>query len=106
MSTVSLDSLSWIKSELERTLEIARQRLDAYAEEPRHRELLDEFVDRVHQVVGTLTMVEVNGGRMLAEHMEQLCRAVQEGRLGSSRDNLEPLMRASLELTDYLDRMV
>jgi len=107
MSTVSLDSLSWIKTELERTLETARQRLDAYAEDPKHQpELLDEFVERIHQVVGTLTMVEVNGGRMLAEHMQQLGQAVRDGRIGPERETLEPLMRGSLELTDYLDRMV
>ncbi len=106
MSTVSLDSLSWIKTELERTLETARQRLDAFAEEPTQAELLAEFVERIHQVVGILTMVEVQGGRMLAEHMESLARAVQNKRLAVAHENLEPLMRGSLELTDYLDRMV
>lgn len=106
MSSVNLDSLTWIKTELERSLEASRQRLDAFAEEPRNKGLLAEVVDHLHQVAGTLTMVEVRGGQMLAEHLEALARAVKEGRVPPERGNLEPLMRGCLELSDYLDRMV
>ena len=106
MAGASLDSLSWIKGELERLLETARQRLNAYAEEPEERDLLAEYVRLVHQVVGTLTLVSVRGARLLAEHMERLGRAVLEGRLPVDTARLEPLMRASIELSDYLDRVV
>lgn len=106
MSSVNLDSLTWIKSELERSLEASRQRLDAFAEEPQKTGLLAEVVDHLHQVSGTLTMVEVRGGQMLAEHLEALTRAIKEGRLSTERTHLEPLMRGCLELSDYLDRMV
>lgn len=106
MSSVNLDSLTWIKTEIERSLEASRQRLDAFAEEPRNRGLLSEVAEYLHQVAGTLTMVEVRGGQMLAEHLEALTLAVKEGRLSPDRVNLEPLMRGCLELSDYLDRMV
>jgi len=106
MSSVNLDSLTWIKTELERSLEASRQRLDAFAEEPENTALLADVVDHLHQVAGTLTMVEVRGGQMLAEHLEALTRAVREGRISTERAHLEPLMRGCLELSDYLDRMV
>ncbi len=106
MSSVNLDSLTWIKTELERSLEASRQRLDAFAEEPKNTALLAEVVEYLHQVAGTLTMVEVRGGQMLAEHLEALTRAVREGRISAERSHLEPLMRGCLELSDYLDRMV
>ena len=106
MAEASLDSLSWIKDELERLLETARHRLNAYAEEPEERNLLAEYVRLVHQVVGTLTLVSVRGARLLAEHMERLGRAFLEGRLPVDTARLEPLMRASIELSDYLDRVV
>ncbi len=106
MSSVNLDSLTWIKTELERSLEASRQRLDAFAEEPENTALLTDVVDHLHQVAGTLTMVEVRGGQMLAEHLEALTRAVREGRISTERAHLEPLMRGCLELSDYLDRMV
>ena len=106
MSSVNLDSLTWIKTELERSLEASRQRLDAFAEETKNTALLAEVVDHLHQVAGTLTMVEVRGGQMLAEHLEALTRAVREGRISAERSHLEPLMRGCLELSDYLDRMV
>jgi len=106
MSSVNLDSLTWIKTELERSLDASRQRLDAFAEEPENRALLREVAEYLHQVAGTLTMVEVRGGQMLAEHLEALTRVVYEGRLSPERSHLEPLMRGCLELSDYLDRMV
>jgi chemosensory pili system protein ChpA (sensor histidine kinase/response regulator) len=106
MANVNLDSLTWIKTELERSLDSARQRLDAFAEEPDNRELLREVVELLHQVAGTLTMVEVHGGRLLAEHLEALAQMLYTGHLPPERTVLEPLMRGCLELSDYLDRMV
>lgn len=106
MANVNLDSLTWIKIELERSLDSARQRLDAFAEEPDNRESLQEVVALLHQVGGTLTMVEVRGGQLLAEHLEALAQMLHTGRLPPERSNLEPLMRGCLELSDYLDRMV
>ncbi len=106
MANVNLDSLTWIKTELERSLDLARQRLDAFAEEPDNRELLHEVVELLHQVAGTLTMVEVHGGRLLAEHLEALAQMLYTGHLSPERTVLEPLMRGCLELSDYLDRMV
>lgn len=106
MSSASIDSLTWIKAELERTLEAARRRLDAYAEERDDPALFDEFIDHTHQVAGTFAMLEVRGGRMLAEHGESLARAVRDERVPGSPEAFELLMRSNLELTDYLDRMV
>lgn len=106
MANVNLDSLTWIKIELERSLDSARQRLDAFAEEPENRESLQDVVTLLHQVGGTLTMVEVRGGQLLAEHLEALAKMLHTGRLSPERSNLEPLMRGCLELSDYLDRMV
>ncbi len=105
MSTASLDSLSWIKTELERALESARRRLDAYAEEPEKQVLLDEFIESTHQAAGTFAMIAVRGGEMLAGHMEELARAIRDGSRPADSRNFEVLMRASLELSGYLERM-
>ena len=51
-------------------------------------------------------MVEVHGGRLLAEHLEALAQMLYTGHLPPERTTLEPLMRGCLELSDYLDRMV
>jgi chemosensory pili system protein ChpA (sensor histidine kinase/response regulator) len=112
MSNASFDSLIWIKSELERTLETARRRLDAYAEASDNPALLEAFIAGVHQVAGAFTMIEMRGGQMLAEHMEALARAIREGPGEGSRPGepeafelLKLLMRAALELSNYLERM-
>ncbi|MGH8273091.1 MAG: Hpt domain-containing protein [Gammaproteobacteria bacterium] len=106
MSTANLDSLVWIKTELERTLETARRCLDAYAEEPDNHALFDEFAAELHQAAGTFSMIEVRGGYLLASHMESLAQAIRDGRLKGDNESLELLMRGCIELSDYLERMV
>lgn len=106
MSTVTLDSLLWIKVELDKTLERARQFLDAFAEEPEQRDLLARVIERLHQIGGTLQMVEVRGGVLLIEHMEALAKAIYQKNRPATRETLEPLMRATFEIGDYLERLV
>ncbi|MGH7057634.1 MAG: Hpt domain-containing protein, partial [Acetobacteraceae bacterium] len=106
MLTVSLDSLAWIKPEIERSLEAARRRLDAYSEERDKPELFDEFAENLHQATGSFSMLELPGGRELAEQMEALAAAVRDGRLTGDLENFELLMRGCLELSDYLDGLL
>ena len=59
----------------------------------------------VHQVHGTLQMVEFYGAALLAEEMEQLAKALMEGRVTNQGEALEVLMQAILQLPVYLDRI-
>ncbi len=59
----------------------------------------------VHQVHGTLQMVEFYGAALLAEEMEQLTQALLDGRVGNQNEALEVLMQAILQLPAYLDRI-
>lgn len=59
----------------------------------------------VHQVHGTLQMVEFYGAALLAEEMEQLSKALMEGRVANQGEALEVLMQAILQLPVYLDRI-
>ena len=52
----------------------------------------------VHQVHGTLQMVEFFGAALLAEEMEQLARALLEGRVANQGEALEVMMQAILQL--------
>ena len=50
-------------------------------------------------------MVEFFGAALLAEEMEQLARALLEGRVANQGEALEVMMQAILQLPVYLDRI-
>ncbi|HET7370291.1 MAG TPA: Hpt domain-containing protein [Gammaproteobacteria bacterium] len=106
MNQLATDSLLWIKGELDGLLLHARQGLEAYAENRDDSEALDRCVQSLHQIQGTLRIVEVHGAALLAEEMEAVATALQDGTLKVSDDVLEALMRAILQLPDYLERVV
>ena len=106
MSQVASDSLLWIKNELDHTLVRARQALEAYVEHPDGGEALGQCLEFLHQVQGTLRIVEVYGAAMLAEEMESVVRGLSSGELQRNDAAFEVLMRAMLQLPDYLERVI
>src|SRR5690606_37402179 len=59
----------------------------------------------LHQVSGTLQMVEFYGAALLAEEVENLAQSLMSGKVTRSEDAQEVLMRAILQLPAYLDRV-
>ena len=106
MTQVASDSLLWIKTELDNSLVRARQQLEAYVENQDDKAKLEECLAQLHQVQGTLRMVEVYGAAMLAEEMEAVAQALVDGKVSEPDDAYETLMRAMLQLPDYLERIV
>ncbi|WP_300656615.1 Hpt domain-containing protein, partial [Pseudomonas sp.] len=98
-------ALEWVKGEIAETLKQARQALEAYVENPQDSTRMRFCLTYVHQVHGTLQMVEFYGAALLAEEMEHLARALMEGRVASQGEALEVLMQAILQLPVYLDRI-
>ena len=106
MSQVASDSLLWIKNELDHTLVRARQALETYVEHAEDKEALTQCLELLHQVQGTLRIVEVYGAAMLAEEMEAVVRGFESGEVQRSDAAFEVLMRAMLQLPDYLERVI
>ncbi len=98
-------ALEWVKGEIAETLKQARQALEAFVENPQDPTRMRFCLAYVHQVHGTLQMVEFYGAALLAEEMEQLSQALMEGRVASQGEALEVLMQAILQLPVYLDRI-
>ncbi len=98
-------ALEWVKGEIAETLKQARQALEAFVENPQDSTRLRFCQTYVHQVLGTLQMVEFYGAALLAEEMEHLTQALVEGRASNQREALEVLMQAILQLPIYLDRI-
>ena len=98
-------TLSWVKKELDETLKQAAEALEAYVQDPRDSAQLQFCGTHLHQVHGILQMLELFGASMLVEEMEQLVEALLRGRAGNRDDSYEVLMRAILQLSDYLERI-
>lgn len=98
-------ALEWVKGEIAETLKQARQALEEFVENPEDSTRLRFCLTYVHQVHGTLQMVEFFGAALLAEEMEQLAQALLEDRVNNLAESLEVMMQAILQLPLYLDRI-
>ena len=98
-------ALEWVKGEIQDTLQQAQQSLEAYVEHPADRSRLRFCLSYLHQVHGTLQMVEFYGAALLAEEMEAVALALTEGSLTNEQDGLEVLMQAIIQLPHYLEHV-
>ncbi|TBW07116.1 hybrid sensor histidine kinase/response regulator [Azotobacter chroococcum subsp. isscasi] len=98
-------ALEWVKGEIAETLKQARHALEAFVESPQDLSRIRFCLAYIHQVQGTLQMVEFYGAALLAEEMEQLAQAMLDDRTGNRGEALEVLMQAILQLPVYLERI-
>ena len=103
--TYDYSTLNWVKGEIDETLDQARQALESYVDDPEDEIQLQFCVNHLHQVHGTLKMVELYGAVMVAEEMETVARALQEKKITKKEDAYEVLMRAILQLPNYLEHL-
>ena len=97
-------ALEWVKDEIGETLKLARTALDGYALQP-SPEALAQCLACVHQVHGSLLMVEFYGAALLAEEMELLVIALQQRRVSQLDEAVRVLQQAFTQLPLYLDRV-
>jgi chemosensory pili system protein ChpA (sensor histidine kinase/response regulator) len=73
---LTFTTLGWVKRELDETLKQAREALEAHAEtEGGDESQIRRCAACLHQVHGTLRMVELYGAALVAEEMEHLAEA-------------------------------
>ena len=101
--TVQYNSLSWVKKQLDTVLHDAQTSLTDYIEDNQNRSALERCIEHLRLVYGTLQMVEVYGAAMLAEEMELTAKAQLDGLIEKPEDVYDVLMRAMLQLPDYLE---
>ncbi len=102
---IDTSTLGWVKSEIEETLKQARLALESYAENPAESTRLRFGITYLHQVYGTLQMVELDGAAALARENELLAEALLDGRVAPQPAVFEILTRGLLTLPDYLARL-
>ena len=78
---IDTTTLGWIKPEIDETLRQARGEIEAFAENPADTTLMRACASFLHQVHGTLRMVELYAPAMVAEEMERLAQGLVDLRL-------------------------
>ncbi|WP_024694234.1 Hpt domain-containing protein [Pseudomonas syringae] len=98
-------ALEWLKGEIAQTLTQARHALDEFIEDPANTAAMAECLNLVHQVHGSLQMIEFYGAALLAEEIEQLVLAVQQHRVSHPVESEQLLIQAMTQLPIYLERI-
>ncbi|MCX2896324.1 Hpt domain-containing protein [Pseudomonas mandelii] len=99
-------ALEWVKGEIAETLRQAALHLESMAIDEEQTPLaLAQCLACIHQVHGSLQMVEFYGAALLAEEMEQLTQALQHNRVSHRDEAIHLLLQALAQLPVYLERV-
>lgn len=98
-------ALDWVVNEIAETLTQARQSLESYVQDTNDKSRLRFCLTYIHQVRGSLQMIEFYGAAMLAEEMELLTQAMINESVDNHGEGAEVLMRAILQFPIYLEQV-
>jgi chemosensory pili system protein ChpA (sensor histidine kinase/response regulator) len=102
---IDFTTLNWVKQELDETLRKSHQALEAYVEDPSDASQMRFCANYLHQVQGTLRMVELYGAAMVVDEMEHVAQGLLDGSVKAQDDTYSVLMRGIVQLPDYLERL-
>ena len=102
---INFTTLNWVKPELDETLRQARFAIEAFVEDSTDASQMRACAAYLHQVHGTLRMVELYGAAMVAEEMEKLALSLLESSVTERDEAFTVLMRGIVQLPDYLERL-
>ncbi|WP_260294297.1 Hpt domain-containing protein [Sedimenticola hydrogenitrophicus] len=97
--------LKWIRGELDSSLDAARHALESFLDGTGPDTELELCITQLHQVRGTLQLMQLYGAAMLAEEMELVAKVL--GSLGEQRrkESAEALMVGLVQLPEYLEKI-
>jgi chemosensory pili system protein ChpA (sensor histidine kinase/response regulator) len=95
------NALMWLQDELQQSLAHALTAINHYIDDAQEKSLSD-CIEALYQVKGTLDMVNISGGAMLADEVQHTAIAVRNGKVGDRDKALDALVRSLLLLPNYL----
>ena len=98
-------AIDWIKNDLIETLDEARKTLEAFAEDPSDNSTMRGCLTSLHQVHGTLVMLELDGSVLLADHLERLAQQLFNGAIERVEAAQQLLMQGILQLPVLLEEV-
>ncbi|GAB6196113.1 Hpt domain-containing protein [Lysobacter xanthus] len=102
---IDTTTLGWIKPELDETLRQARQEIEAFLDDPADSARMRACATLLHQVRGTLQMIELDAPSMVATEMATLAETLADGGVADRDEACAALLRGVVQLPDYLERL-
>ena len=103
-TSITHSALGWVKKSIDDNLSEIEVDLKQYIEK-QDDQLLQQVKDRLGVINGVLMMIEKYGAAMLTEEMVALTDYIADNRQEKGEQALEVLMRAVLQLPDYLEHI-
>ncbi len=103
-TSIKHSALGWVKKSIDDNLAEVNLDLKQYIE-GENEALLESIKERLGVVQGVLMMIEQYGAAMLTEEMVSLCDHIIEDKLEQGDQALEVMLRAVLQLPDYLEHI-
>ncbi|GAA4361155.1 Hpt domain-containing protein [Kangiella marina] len=97
-------AFNWVKEEVETTLEQAQQAISSFADDESDKTQLHFCANCMHQISGTMQILEFAGASLLAQEMEALAEAIGEENVESNEAAYEEFLSAVMRLRSYLAR--
>jgi chemosensory pili system protein ChpA (sensor histidine kinase/response regulator) len=96
------NALMWLQDELQQSLAQALNAINRHIDNESPDGALSDCLEALHQVKGTLDMINLSGGAMLADEMQQTVIALRNHKVSSDDQAQDALVRALLLLPNYL----
>jgi len=101
--TLNLASLKMVQDELVGTIEQSAMRLEQFTHDRNNSELLQDCIDGIRQIRGTLNLIQLKGVDLLADELVEHVSAIKPGENNGSDKSLELLTSAFFILPRYLE---
>ena len=103
-TSIKHSALGWVKKSIDDNLSEIETDLKLFLEEE-DEALLERVKERLSMIQGVLMMIEQYGAAMLTEEMVALVDFITENRQEQGDQALEVMLRAVLQLPDYLEHI-
>jgi chemosensory pili system protein ChpA (sensor histidine kinase/response regulator) len=98
--------LSWVKGEIEQAMERASQALQKFVEQPGDAKQLKFCQTHLHQAVGALQIVGLDGVTRLSEEVEGLLADIEKQAVLANPPVFNLINRAFATISQYLDGLI
>lgn len=101
-----LQGLEWLIEEVEASLHLAYEALESYLADSSDEAQIRYCLSYLHQIHGSLKIVECHGPLLLAEEMESLAESMLEQHVSNIEDACDVMVQAILKLPAYLRQVM
>ncbi len=105
-SVIDIGPLSWVKSEIDLSLERARTSLRSFAAEPSDAKAIKAAQTHLHQAYGAVQIVGLHGVSRFFEETERLVAEIETGKVQADPKAFDALERATHAIGKYLSELL